>query len=174
MHALRPMQQGGRWCHMTGAGAGGAKGPHRSGAGVRLQLRLRDSAYSESMRTAFLLLLAAGACHAREILPGKTPWLLGNQLITAPPPRLTAGVAPAQLGNVHRQVISARELVADRVSQRVTGSHKRCAPHAYVVKSRPEWALRLSACLRELQIELWHQRPALPISPPSARCGPLA
>ena len=58
MHALRPMRQGGRWCHMTGAGAGGAKGPHRSGAGVRLQLRLRDSAYSESMRTAFLLLLA--------------------------------------------------------------------------------------------------------------------
>jgi hypothetical protein len=58
MHALRPMRQGGRWCHMTGAGAGGAKGPHRSGAGVRLQLRLRDLAYSESMRTAFLLLLA--------------------------------------------------------------------------------------------------------------------
>ena len=79
-----------------------------------------------------------------------------------------AGVAPAQLGNVHRQVISARELVADRVSRRVTGSHKRCAPHAYVVKSRPDWALRLSVCLRELQIELWHQRPALPISPPSA------
>jgi hypothetical protein len=80
-----------------------------------------------------------------------------------------------QLGNVHGQVISARELVAGRASRRVTGRHKRCAPHAYyVVKSRPDWALSLSACLRrELQID-WHQRPALPISPPSARCGPLA
>eukprot|EP01047_Picozoa_sp_COSAG01_P028183 COSAG01_NODE_1885_length_8988_cov_2.861514_10_plen_132_part_00 len=68
---------------MTGARAGGAKGPHRSGAGVRLQLRLRDSTYmySESMRTAFLLLLAPAKGNSTR---QNSAWLLGSHETEGP------------------------------------------------------------------------------------------